>query len=338
MREFLRLLYLVVIIIPLAVLLIGPVLILAALRGRQRIGQIVFNPGRLGAVGRLGALVLGLLVSLALCVGLGLILSQVGPPAISSLSSLVFQANGTPTAPLAVPSPAPTALPAVPLQTPEIPTPTHPPEDTPIPSPSATPSLMAPTPTPALPSATATPPAPTGTPTSVPPTATSLPTVTFTPSPAPPPTLSTEQAMKIATVEEANQLLRAAVVEISIGNLAALETLWQGRALAKVQAFAQDLSQRYSHPLEVSFVYLSPPLALEGSSSDTARVVSVEEWTYTGRGTYTERFEFTYTLKSQDEGWVITDYAYSNTPATLSSSEETPTPIPTPTTGVATGG
>lgn len=163
-------------------------------------------------------------------------------------------------------------------------------------------------------------PSPSPTPSPIPPTATTTPTppiVTSTPTTAltPPATLSPDQAAQaITAVETANELLRASVVQPSIGNLAALETLWQGEALAKAQAFAQDLSQRYLHPLEVTFVYLIPPVALEGTSSDTAIVISSETWTYTGpRASHSESFEFIYTLTRQDEGWVITDYVFRNT-------------------------
>jgi hypothetical protein len=151
----------------------------------------------------------------------------------------------------------------------------------------------------------------------------------------PPATLSPAEAGKaIAAVETANDLLRAAVMEPSIGNLAALETLWQGEALAKAQAFAQDLSQRYLPPLDVTFIYLTSPLALEGESPDTARVISTEAWSYTGpRSVHGESLKFTYTLRRDGEGWVITDYAYGYTPITSPSGEgDRLTPIPIPST------
>jgi hypothetical protein len=137
--------------------------------------------------------------------------------------------------------------------------------------------------------------------------------------------------MKIAAVEAANDLLRSAVVEPSIGNLAAMETLWQGQALAKVQAFAQDLSQGFRRPLDVTFVYLTPPLVLEGVTSGTTLVTSTEVWTYTRPSvTHSETFKFTYTLGWQDDGWVIIDYAYGYAPGfPPPSKEDTPTPSPT---------
>jgi hypothetical protein len=142
----------------------------------------------------------------------------------------------------------------------------------------------------------------------------------------------------IAAVEAANDLLRTAVIEPSIGNLAALETLWRGEALAKAQAFAQDLYQRYLRPLDVTFVYLLPPLVRGGNTSDIAFVTSAEEWTYTGpRASHSERFQFIYTLRREDEGWVISDYAYGDAPSALPSfGGKTQTPIPTPMTITAT--
>jgi hypothetical protein len=138
----------------------------------------------------------------------------------------------------------------------------------------------------------------------------------------------------VAAVETANDLLRAAVIEPSIGNLAALETIWQGKALAKAQAFAQDLSQRYSRLLDVTYVYLASPLVLEGDSPDAARVISTEAWAYTGlRSVHGESFEFTYILRREGESWAITDYTYSYAPITLPPSEgDRLTPIPIPST------
>jgi hypothetical protein len=123
------------------------------------------------------------------------------------------------------------------------------------------------------------------------------------------------------------------MVEPSIGNLAALESLWRGEALARAQAFAQDLYQRYLRPLEVTFVYLSPPVVLEGTSPDAASVISNEAWTYTGpRSVYGESFQFTYTLRREGESWVITDYAYGYAPITvLPEGEDQPVASPTST-------
>jgi hypothetical protein len=116
-----------------------------------------------------------------------------------------------------------------------------------------------------------------------------------------------------------------------------METFWQDRALAKAQAFAQDLYRRYMHPLEVTFSYLNPPVALGGNASGTAFVMSTEEWTYAGPHTsHTESFEFTYTLRRQAESWVITDYTYRNVTEALPLKGEIVLTTPLTSTAVTT--
>ena len=99
-------------------------------------------------------------------------------------------------------------------------------------------------------------------------------------------------------------------------------------------SLAQDLSQQYLPPLDVSYVYLASPLVLKGDSPDTARAISREAWTYTGpRSVHGESFEFTYTLHREGDGWVITDYAYGYAPLPLPLGEgDRLTPIPIPST------
>lgn len=340
MREFVRLLYLAVIILPLAVLFIGPLLTLAALRGRQRIGLITLEPGRRGVAGRIGALLLGLVVWLVVWGGLVVILAWDVPGKGGRISASIPQVSVTPTQPPVVttltPTPAPPATPQ-PLASP-IPTL---PQTEEVPSPSVTPSPIPSTSTPILPTATATPvpptstPLPTVTPMPMPPASTSLPTATLTSLPTPVATLSQEQASEaIAAVEAANELLRTAVGEPSIGNLAELETLWKGEALTKAQAFAQDLSQRYLRPLEVTFIYYHSPEAFQGNSPDTAFVISTEAWNYSGpRSSHRESFKFSYILRRQNARWVITDYAYGYAPGVPPTREEaTSNAILTPTT------
>jgi len=127
------------------------------------------------------------------------------------------------------------------------------------------------------------------------------------------------------------------VVEPSISNLGALETAWRGDALKDAQAFAQDLSRRYTRPLEVTFVYLSSPSAREGILPDTAVVTSTETWTYAGsRSARSESFEFTYTLSPRDSSWIIIAYSYHNVPGGVVMPSPTPTPEPITSTTVIT--
>jgi hypothetical protein len=306
MREFARLLYLLIIVLPLTLLLIGPLLILAALRGMQHIGPIVLNPGRRGAAGRFGALLLGVIAWLAIWGGLAFVLAPAGLPGMQSLSLSELLAKGAPTAAPLVPSPTAVLVPSpTVLATPVL---------VPTASPSPQASLPGSSPTPAPPPATATRVLPAVTATRLPATPTPAPTVTTTAGS--PPALAPQPAAEaIAAVEEANQLLAEAAMDPSISNLAALEVAWQDRALSKAQAFARQLYQEYPHPLQVTFAYLEPPTAQEGDASDTAVVTSIEAWTYTApRTSHTEAFEFIYTLEQRDQGWVITNYTYRNAP------------------------
>jgi hypothetical protein len=349
MSEFLRLLFVVFILFPLSLLLIGPLLVLAALRGVQRIGPIVFEPERSGVGGRILALLLGLTLWLVIWGGLVLL---VGPvlPALTPAGEMpgATAAASAPTKtprPTFTPSPAPppaTSAPTLasqPLAT-STPAPLPPATDTPVLAPAtSTPEPPPATDTPAPAPVTATP-VPIPSPTPVPPTATPTrpptasaqpPLGTPAPTVTPVATLAPDQAAQaIAVVEKANDLLRAAVVEPSLGNLAALETAWRGDALRDAQAFAQDLSRRYVRPLEVTFVYLSPPSAREGILPDTAVVTSAETWTYAGpRSSRSESFEFTYTMAPQDSSWIIIAYSYHNVPggAVMPSPTSTPEPI-----------
>ena len=355
MSEFLRLLYVVVILFPLSLLLIGPLLVLAALRGVQRVGPIVFEPERSGVGGRILALLLGLTLWLVVWGGSALLVG----PVLPSLAPAGEVAGVTATIPAPIrtlrptftPSPAPvptvtpepppaTSVPALAFQPAATPVPLPPSAtDTPVPAPATSTSLPSPaTDTPVPAPATSTPPPtpvpPTATPTPTrPPTATPLPTVTPVATLAP-----AQAAQAIAVVEKANDLLRAAVVEPSIGNLAALETAWRGDALKDAQAFAQDLSRRYTRPLEVTFVYLSSPSAREGILPATAVVTSTETWTYAGpRSARSESFEFTYTLSPQDDSsWIIIAYSYRNVPGGVAEPSPTPTPEPITSTTVIT--
>lgn len=60
MVDFLRLLLTVVIVVPLGLVASGPALVLAALRGQQRVGSVVLNPGRRGCLSRFFAMLLGM--------------------------------------------------------------------------------------------------------------------------------------------------------------------------------------------------------------------------------------------------------------------------------------
>lgn len=296
MAEIVRLLVLIVVVLPLALLLSGPALVLAALRGRQRVGPIVLNPGQRGRFGRVWACLLGLLLWLAVWGGLALMLGRTLQPATVAH----------------VPPPTPvTVSPAPETPTAEAPA-TLPPSSTPLPPP--TPAAE---PTHALEEAT-----PTAT--LAPPTETvpaspspSLPTLTPLPLPTPAQTSQPDQAaLAIAAVEAANEQLRMAVIQPSEENLDALEQHWKEKSLDKAKAFATSLHQTVGAPMEVGYVYLIPPTTVSQPLTSSALFVNATEvWTYSGsRDSYTETYEFFYTLAQHDDRWVIIDYVYRNGP------------------------
>ena len=356
MTELIRLAFLIVVILPLSLLFIGPLLVLAALRGRQHIGPFVLDPGRWGAAVRVQALLLGLLAWLIVWGGLALLLTWIGLPRVSGLVTYLPQGLAAPTSAPAAPTPTATPLPEVILEPSAQAGPSlEASPSAPAPAASATPIAMQPSPTPEASTPTPTPVPASPTPTLAPPTPTALatpipvatPAPELTPTPLPAATLAPwlrpigtpspqEAAELVAAVEAANELLRTAVLDTSIANLALMETLWQGQALARAQAFVQDLDQRYQTLQGVNVSYRLPQVVLGGAEADTALVISTETWVYQGRlSSYEETFEFTYILARQDEGWVITDYRYANAPGVLLSGESSPRPAP-PITQIVT--
>ena len=79
MREILRLLLLVIVVLPLTLILAGPLLVVAAVRGSQAIGPIVLNPGHSKPSGRVAAFLLGVAIWLAVWGGTGLLLARYVP-------------------------------------------------------------------------------------------------------------------------------------------------------------------------------------------------------------------------------------------------------------------
>lgn len=204
-------LILLLLLLPVVLILSGPLLILAALRGRQRIGPITLNTSHSSAR-RVGAGVVGLLLWLLVWGGLAwlAVAAFTQPPTVAqrlaaSAATPATQSQSSPTSPPVTPSPEPTAQmvsPATPAQSrtvtatgatatvmatliaaiPTSSTATVPVAmATPTPEPTALPTA---TPTPTSPP-TSTPRPPTPTPTSTH-TPTPTDTATFTPTPIPP--------------------------------------------------------------------------------------------------------------------------------------------------------
>lgn len=295
---------LLLLLLPVALLLLGPALILAALVGRLPVGPLQLDPGRGGLRRRVTALLVGLVLWIAIWGGLGWLWLRAGldlPGGPGAPEPVTTSAAAPPTATL-----SPTAAPLAPAS----PTPAATPTGT------ATPTRAAPPPPPPTASPTR---AATLTPTPGPdtprqtPSPTATPAAPDTPPPEPSATLSPdEEAAVLATVERANTLLAAAIASPSEGNLANLANAWRGAGLDKAEAFAQDVYGRYRQPLRVEFRFLEPARIDRAAGDNGPTVATREEWLYTGP-TRTERevLEFTYRLSRAGEGWAIDDYDYT---------------------------
>lgn len=211
MRDLLRLLTLLI-AIPLGAVLIGPALVLAAVRRTQRLGPITLTALRGGSSGRLVTACIGLALWAAVWGGLTLLVWPIAGPALASLSAapnVVAQAEPpTPVTPIAPPSAVPSSDQTKSAASAASPVPTIPAVVSPTSAPPAATATdtIAPSPTPTdtstpLPTATATPeptptqlPSPTNTlvvATAAPPTLTPSPSATARPTdtPWPMPTL-----------------------------------------------------------------------------------------------------------------------------------------------------
>jgi len=330
-------LILLIFFLPLFLIFIGPLLVLAALRGRQPAGPITLNTLRYGAAGRIGALMLGLSIWILVWGGLAwVIITGVLPPSIvvdrppAILSAAVVDIPTPQAGPQDEPSttlPSPTLTPsntatATLPESPSSPNSTYPVlvvTDTSTPMLGSTPSFTETSPTNV--------PASTTKPDSTPIADSSqleideTEALTITPRPAPP---WTEQRSAIETVKEGNILLRRAISLASEENMKSLGTVWRGNALRRAQAFAAELNKKYAKPFDVRFEYVTLPTLNDESGINEIVVVSQETWNY-GELTKVnqETFEFTYTLSQEDGHWVITEYSY----------RRLPTPVPTATSG-----
>jgi hypothetical protein len=318
-------LILLILFLPIIAIVIGPLLVLAALRGHQPAGPITLNTERYGPAGRMGGLMLGLAVWILVWGGLAW---------LAIAGGLIEQAMAT-ISPPNVTAPVTNSVPTSPTIPPTL---TPPATDRPVLLPSATATpvttstvpTMTDTATP-IPTATATQPADdlpaTNTPMSLP-EAEQVAEATITVIPAAPaPTLTiADRQTAIAVVEEGNILLREATALANEENIQSLQTVWQGLGLTVATDFATKLYERYAKPFDVEFEYITLPKVEEQSSPDEVIVTSRERWSYVGPTKRDEEaFEFSYTLNRQDGRWVITRYTYRNLPF------PTPTTIPTRT-------
>lgn len=324
MRDLLRFI-LLILFLPLIIVVLGPALVLAAVKGQQWLGPVTLDTSGYNVLGRAGVFLLGVAVWLLVWAALVWLtiqaLTPVAAPTPVSLQTPVAATYvGSPTA-LARPAtvtPAPTRTP-VPVK----------PSATPPPTATATRVLPTNTPTPQLTGLTATHPV-TDTPE---PDVTSTPAVaaaaTSAATPAKTGTLTpANRRAALAAVDEANQLLRDAIAQASDTNVENLGKIWQGKALDVIERFAIRLNDRYARPLNVAFEYVLPPEISEESRAGEVIVSTREKWSYGSsvKGSQ-EVLEFIYTLAPQGDGWVITRYTYRN----LATPSRPPTATPTPT-------
>ncbi len=327
MRDLIRLI-IIILFLPVVLVFLGPALVLAALRGRQWMGPITLDSSQYGVVGRVGMFLLGLAIWLLVWSGLlwlsleAIVPTQLNvslPPAPTIFTK---QVNETATATAAPLAPAATSTPTTqPLtRTATLPPPAKTSTATPVlPATTATATLQ-PTSTPTAtelfnetlatntPDTSATEP-PTATPSSGEAADTVTPSATITQTVLSP---AVRQAV-LATVGEANGLLRDALAEASEENLKNLGSLWQGKTLDSIGEFAVDMNSRYSRPFNVDFEYVTPPAISDRSVPGQVVVFTREKWSYGGPSTTNEEaFEFIYTLIPQGDHWVISRYTYRN--------------------------
>jgi hypothetical protein len=135
-----------------------------------------------------------------------------------------------------------------------------------------------------------------------------MPTVQLTP-------VEPDPSAALAVVREANLLLKEAMNLPNEENLANLSTVWQDRALTKVERFATEQHDRYARRLAATFEFISPPTISDQVSPDQLVVTARERWRY-GQSVNADQevLEFVYTLNWVDERWIITRYTYRNLP------------------------
>jgi hypothetical protein len=304
-----RVILLIVIGIPIAFLLSGPVLLVASVRGRLRAGPFLFDFRHYADWQRGVVVFLGIVIAALVWGGAGMALIQIAPPErwLASLARRPIDRFPTATPYLLT---QPTEAPATSLSgSPTTrsgatlwlitPLPTH----TPTPPPSLTPTQPSPTASPTIPviSPSPQPSSPVPTP-QVQATATSVP-ITATLAPA-------HLAQVVPeTVDRANQRLALAIADPSPANLERLAEGWRGEALEKTSNLAMELSLRSAPPLTVSYIYVITPsfVALTGDGHVEAN--ARELWTYkSAKSTYTETVEYHYSLNKIEDTWYVVDY------------------------------
>ncbi len=296
--DLIRLL-LLVILLPLILFMIGPLLVIAAIRGSITLGALQLRPGKYYHWGRIWAFSLGIILWVFIWGGI----VQFWPPNFSmptrlptwiktgeTIETIIQQIVG-PTTPQVSPSPTSTvALTATVASA----TATH----TPLPSLTVTP-LPSPT---AIATATI--------------SATLLPTrSTALSQTVPSPTLFPLQQDELTQVlDEANTLLIQYLQAPIPAQEAALKTIWIGDALHEIQTFAQTISVKYQTPLTITYRIIgTPTITSTGASSVT--IETREFWTFEDADAKKESLSnYVYTLQAKSGGWNIVSYQFNVLP------------------------
>jgi hypothetical protein len=290
-----RLILLVVIGVPVILLLLGPLLIAASVRGRLRAGPVLFDFRHYKGWQRGGVVFLGVVLSALVWGAAGVALMKVASPG-RWFADLASRPTG----------PASTAILPPPTQSPA-------PDSTYTPAPGSIFIGVTPPPT-----ALAVTPLPISTPTPAPitplPIAPPPASPTLTPTSAPviveTPAISTSELALVVpeTIERANQLLRLALAEPSADNMDRLAEGWRDKALQRVTGLANDMTTRYKGPLKVTYEYLIAPSVVTQGGDGRIEAADRELWTFSGTiSTYTETVEYRYFLQQIDDTWYIVD-------------------------------
>ena len=278
---------LLVLVLPVLLLLAGPLLVIAAIRGRASLGQFRLRPSKYEPTGRIWALLMGLLVWLLVWGGIGwLWVSGLLPVPELALNTLLKREA----APLA----AATSVPLTPSPTVTVGnTATLPPTAT-----SATPVDV-------------TPPTPTS-----PPTDSTGGTAIFTPSTVLRPTqAAVQQGDFVHRLDEANRSLIQYLQDPQSVGEETLADFWADDALVEARLFAADIALKYQPPLSITYQTLDSA-TVTPLSPITTTVASREVWTYTAPNrTRSSLGDYVYTFAAREQGWVIVSYEFTILPS-----------------------
>ncbi len=292
-------LFLLLALSPIILLLTGPVLTIAALKGRLSLpGGLTLNPGKHHRKNREIAFVMGIVLWAFTWGFVGWMGAAVyfnampnGGVSVTAIELTSMPLPAKTETPMPTPSPTFTTFPT------QTPSPTDVSFDTPTPSPKPATATPAPKPT------------DTPIPTSPPATETPIVSVSLTPNSA---AEISRQADAIQTVSAANRALRQAIASPSAQKLDDLGNFWQGDALTRVRLFAQEMHTKYRAPVQADYRLEGAYHILDVDSTGGMVITSQERWQYKGAGDAQTAFTiYTYTVHWDGSAWKIVDYDFA---------------------------